>query len=38
MTLKALVRERIESGNSLPTEIFNVFVGNRTVIKRNQET
>ena len=38
MTLKALVRERIESGNSLPTEIFNVFVGNRTVIKRKQET
>jgi len=38
MTLKALVRERIESGNSLPTDIFNVFVGNRTIIKRNQET
>ena len=38
MTLKALVRERIESGNSLPTEIFNVFVGNRTIIKRKQET
>ena len=38
MTLKALVRERIESGNSLPTDIFNVFVGNRTIIKRKQET
>ena len=38
MTLKALVRERIESGNDLPTDIFNVFVGNRTIIKRKQET
>ena len=38
MTLKALVRERIETGKTLPTDIFNVFVGNRTVIKRKQET
>ena len=38
MTLKALVRERIEAGNDLPTDIFNVFVGNRTIIKRKQET
>ena len=38
MTLKALVRERIEAGKSLPTDIFNVFVGNRTIIKRKQET
>ena len=38
MTLKALVRERIETGKSLPTDIFNVFVGNRTIIKRKQET
>jgi len=36
MTLKALVRERIEAGNDLPTDIFNVFVGSRTTIKRNQ--
>ena len=36
MTLKALVRERIEGGNSLPTEIFNVFIGNKTTIKRKQ--
>ena len=36
MTLKALVRERIEAGKELPTDIFNVFVGNRTTIKRNQ--
>ena len=36
MTLKALVRERIEGGKSLPTEIFNVFIGNKTTIKRKQ--
>ena len=36
MTLKALVRERIEGGKPLPTEIFNVFIGNKTTIKRNQ--
>jgi len=38
MTLKALVRERTEAGKELPADIFNVFVGNRTVIKRKQET
>ena len=37
MTLKALVRERIEAGKDVPTDIFNVFVGNRTIIKRKQE-
>ena len=36
MTLKALVRERIEAGKEMPTEIFNIFVGNRTTIKRKQ--
>ena len=36
MTLKALVRERIENGKELPTELFNVFVGNKTTIKRKQ--
>ena len=36
MTLKALVRERLEAGKSMPTEIFNVFVGNKTTIKRNK--
>ena len=36
MTLKALVRERIEAGKELPTELFNVFVGNKTIIKRKQ--
>ena len=34
MTLKALVRERIESGKDMPTELFNVFSGNRTKITR----
>ena len=36
MTLKALVRERIEAGKEMPTELFNVFVGNKTTIKRNK--
>ncbi len=36
MTLKALVRERLEAGKTMPTEIFNVFVGNKTTIKRNK--
>ena len=36
MTLKALVRERIEAGKEMPTELFNVFVVNKTTIKRKQ--
>ena len=36
MTLKALVRERIEKGVEMPADIFNVFVGNRTKITRKQ--
>ena len=32
MTLKALVRERLEAGQEMPTELFNVFAGNRTKI------
>ena len=36
MTLKALVRERIEAGKDMPMDIFNVFVGNRTKITRKQ--
>jgi len=36
MTLKALVRERIENGKDMPPDIFNVFVGNRTKITRKQ--
>ena len=36
MTLKALVRERTEAGKDMPTELFNIFVGNKTTIKRKQ--
>ena len=36
MTLKALVRERIEAGKEMPTEIFGVFSDNKTTIKRNK--
>ena len=34
MTLKALVRERIEKGLPIPSDLFNVFSGNRTKITR----
>ena len=34
MTLKALVRERVESGQDMPSDLFNVFAGNRTKIIR----
>ena len=37
MTLKALVRERIEAGKEMQTEIFGVFSENKTTIKRNKE-
>ena len=36
MTLKALVRERIEAGKEMPTEIFGVYTENKTTIKRNK--
>ena len=36
MTLKALVRERIENNKDMPMDTFNVFVGNRTKITRKQ--
>jgi len=36
MTLKALVRERLESGKEMPFELFNVFAGNKTKINRRQ--
>ena len=36
MTLKALVRERIENNLEMPMDTFNVFVGNRTKITRKQ--
>ena len=34
MTLKALVRERLEAGKEMPSDLFNVFAGSRTKITR----
>ena len=35
-TLKAVVRERTESGQEMPADLFNTFVGNQTkIIRRN---
>ena len=34
MTLKALVRERVEKGLDMPSDLFNVFAGNKTKITR----
>ena len=34
MTLKALVRERLENGQEVPTELFKPFEGNQTKITR----
>ena len=34
-TLKAWVRERIESGESIPMELFGVFAGQKAIIKRS---
>ena len=36
MTLKALVRERIENGLDMPSDLFNLFTSNRTKITRNK--
>ena len=36
MTLKALVRERLESGQEMPSDLFNVFSGNRTKVARSK--
>ena len=36
MTLKALVRERIERKQDVPASIFNVFLANRTIIKKKE--
>ena len=36
MTLKAMVRERLESGHEMPSDLFNVFAGNRTKITRSK--
>jgi hypothetical protein len=34
MTLKALVRERLESGQDVPADLFKPFAGNQTKITR----
>ena len=36
MTLKALVRARIEAGKEMPMDTFNVFVGHRTKLTKKQ--
>ena len=36
MTLKALVRERLESGQEIPSDLFNVFSGNKTKVTRSK--
>ena len=36
MKLKALVCELLEAGQEMPTELFNVFAGNRTKITRSK--
>ena len=36
MPLKALVRERIENGLDMPSDLFNLFTSNRTKITRNK--
>ena len=36
MTLKALVRERLESGQEMPSDLFNVSTGNRTKVTRSK--
>ena len=32
MTLKAFVREQIESGNKIPFDLFGVYIANKTKI------
>jgi len=38
MTLKALVRERLESGQEMPSDLFNLFTGNRTGQNRSRRS
>jgi len=33
MTLKAWVKEQIERGSELPTELFGVYIGQKATIK-----
>jgi hypothetical protein len=34
MTLKAFVREQVEKGTDLPYETFNIYIGQKSKIKR----
>ena len=34
MTLKAFIREQVESGNDLPLETFNVYIGQKIKVKK----
>ena len=34
ITLKALVRERLEAGHEMPSDLFKIYAGNSTKIKR----
>ena len=36
MTLKAFVREQIQSGQKLPMDLFGVYVSNKTTIKTKE--
>ena len=36
MTLKALVRERIEANKEMPADIFSIYAENKTTIKRSK--
>jgi hypothetical protein len=38
MTLKSFVRERIENNEELPTNLFGVFVGNKTKVSTPKKT
>ena len=35
-TLKAFVKERIENGEEVPTDLFGVFTGERATIKKGK--
>ena len=35
-TLRAFVKERVESGNEFPMELFGAYVGQRAVVKRSK--
>jgi len=37
MTLKAFVKDQIQSGKDVPMETFGVYTSNRTTVKRIKE-